>query len=191
MDVKQIIMEDQDQQVLLNLARQSIKAELEKKSPEIHPKEISPTLTQKQASFVTLTAEQKLRGCIGHLDPIQELYKDVTENARAAAFQDPRFMPLTLEEFKRIAIEISVLSKSETLEYDSLSSLIKHLAENKPGVVLKQGIRKATFLPQVWGEVKGAREFLTHLSIKAGLAPDEWTRDAEIETYTVEKISEE
>lgn len=183
-------MKKKDKSVLLNLARESIGSELEKKQLQINPVSISKPLKQKQGSFVTLTMDQKLRGCIGHIMAIQKLYQDVIENAHAAAFEDPRFMPLTMREFEKIDVEISVLGRSTKLEYDSPPSLIKHLEENKPGVILKQGIRTATFLPQVWEEIQDPEKFLCHLSLKAGLDPYEWTRGVDIETYTAEKITE-
>ncbi|MBU1987823.1 MAG: AmmeMemoRadiSam system protein A [Patescibacteria group bacterium] len=182
-------MKNKDKLNLLNLAREAIKSKLENKKFEVDTIKISNALKQKRATFVTLKNNGKLCGCIGHLVPVQSLCDDVLENACAAAFLDHRFAPLTKNEFDKIDIEISVLNPSKKLEYSSLHSLIKNLEKNKPGVILKHNRRIATFLPQVWNELPSAEQFLSHLCLKAGLDYDEWTREVEIETYTVEKIS--
>ncbi|MBU0722365.1 AmmeMemoRadiSam system protein A [Patescibacteria group bacterium] len=182
-------MENKDKLNLLNLAREAIKSKLENSIFKVDTTKISNALKQKRGTFVTLKNNGKLRGCIGHLVAAQALCDDVIENARAAAFLDPRFAPLTKSEFEKIDIEISVLSSSKKLKYESLHSLIKNLKRNKPGVILKHNGRMATFLPQVWNELPNAKQFLSNLCLKAGLDPDEWTREVEIETYTVEKIS--
>lgn len=182
-------MESKDKKILLNLAREAIRSELENQKLAINKAEISCALKQKQGAFVTLKIDGQLRGCIGHLAPVQPLFKDVIENARAAAFLDPRFMPLTKNEFEKTAIEISVLSTSKKLEYESLPSLIENLEKSKPGVILKHDGKMATFLPQVWNELPKAEQFLSHLCLKAGLDHNQWKKKVEIEIYTVEKIS--
>lgn len=182
-------MESEDKLILLSLAHEAIKSKLENRGLEFDAAKISSVLKQRRGTFVTLKISGWLRGCIGHLAPVQALYKDVVANARAAAFLDPRFAPLTKSEFEKTAIEISVLSASEKLAYESWRSLIENLEKNKPGVILKQGGRVTTFLPDVWNELPGAKQFLSHLCLKAGLNPDAWTQGPEIETYTIEKIS--
>jgi len=181
-------MKKKEKKILKNLAFEAIKSELENQKLEIDNTEISDALKQRRSAFVTLTIDGQLRGCIGHLAPVQALFRDVIENARAAAFSDPRFTPLTKNEFEKIAIEISILSASKKLVYESVPSLIEYLEKNRPGVILKYGGRRATFLPQVWDELPKAELFLSHLCLKAGLDPNEWRKKVEIETYTVEKI---
>lgn len=181
-------MENKDKLILLNLAREAIQTKLEGKNLEVDNAKISEALKQEHSTFVTLEIDGQLRGCIGHIAPVQALFQDVIENACAAAFEDPRFLPLTKDEFEKTDIEISVLSQSQKLEYASPLSLVQTLEKNKPGVILKKGGYGATFLPQVWDELPKAEEFLSHLCLKAGLDSDEWTRGVEIETYTVEKI---
>ena len=181
-------MEKKDRQFLLWLAREVIRAKLENENLKINDAEISGALKQKSGTFVTLRIGGRLRGCIGHIEPVQEIYKDVAENACSAAFEDPRFSPLTKSGFEKTVMEISLLSESKKFEYKSRDSLIRNLEKNKPGVILKKGGQTATFLPQVWEELPNAEEFLAHLCLKAGLNPEEWNRGIEIETYTVEKI---
>ena len=179
-------------QYLLKLARQAIAYHLEHgKSPEIDTGDLDPLLLEKRGVFVTLTINGALRGCIGHLMPIQPLYLDVIDNAINAAFDDPRFDPLSKNELDAIKIEISVLNLPEKLEYKDAADLLKKLIPLKHGVILKQGFYQATYLPQVWEDLGDKELFLGSLCQKAGLYPDEWkTGHPEIQTYTVDKFEE-
>jgi AmmeMemoRadiSam system protein A len=183
-------MENEEKKYLLNIARAAIKAGLENTNFKADLSQISKELLEKRATFVTLTIHSDLRGCIGHLVPIQELYKDVIENAQAAAFSDPRFRPLLKDELSQIKIEISILGPSKKFTYQSPEKLVQYLEENKPGVTLSKNGYSATFLPQVWEELPDAPHFLDHLCLKAGLDPYEWQRGVEIEIYTVDKFEE-
>ena len=150
-------------------------------------------LKEMKGCFVTLTVHTALRGCIGHLLPIQQLYKDVIENAVNAAFQDPRFPPMVKRELEDVHIEISVLDIPKQLNYKDEKDLIEKLTKTKPGVILKKGFHQSTFLPQVWGDLPEPEEFLSHLCMKAGLPPFEWKKSIEsiiFEVYGVEKFGE-
>lgn len=175
---------------LLKLAHDSIKAGLTGTEYNFSEQElVSDKLKTKSACFVTLTIDGELRGCIGHLIPVQELYKDVIENAQAAAFSDPRFPALSEDEFERIEIEISVLSTPKTLEYKSPAELLGYLRNNKPGLIISKGYAQATFLPSVWDEINSPEEFLTQLCSKAGLAEDEWKKGKlQVKSYEAVKI---
>ncbi len=176
-----------EKKFILSLARRSIETYLKtERILEIDPAEVSEELKEERACFVTLTINGQLRGCIGHLLPIQELYQDVIENAVAAAFQDPRFPPLTAEEWPRVKIEISILSIPRPLSFSSSEDLLKKLRPNVDGVIIKQGRRQATFLPQVWENMPSSQEFLEHLCLKAGLSDDCWKeKGIEVEVYEV------
>ena len=137
-----------------------------------------------KSSFVTLTINNELRGCIGSLLPRQELYKDVQENAVNASFHDPRFPGLKESELKNIKIEVSVLSEPKKLEYKNEKDLLNKLFKDM-GIILKKGYNSATFLPQVWEQLKNPVDFLEHLSQKAGLNKDAW-KTADIYFYTVD-----
>lgn len=148
-------------------------------------------LQEKKGVFATLHKNGRLRGCIGTIEPVSILKEAVCENARAAAFRDSRFAPLTAEEFPEIDIEVSVLTTPRPLDYEGPSDLISRLVPGKDGVVLKKGFRKATFLPQVWEQLPTAREFLSQLCMKAGLAADAWEiTPLEISTYRVQCFRE-
>lgn len=179
----------EEKKYLISLAKKSIEAGLN--GDDFNVSENSPAnekLMEKKSCFVTLTEKGNLRGCIGNILPVQELWKDVAENARAAAFRDPRFLPLTRREFKNLDLEISVLSLPCKFNYDSIEELTDYLRKNKPGVIIKKNGQSATFLPQVWEEIGAPEEFLSHLCLKAGLADDEWIRGMEVEVYEAEKI---
>jgi len=172
---------------LLNLARQAIETELRKEKLII--KKVPAEFKKKKACFVTLTQDGKLRGCIGHLIPVQALYRDVIENARAAAFMDYRFDSVTDNELPQIKIEISILDQPKKYRYSCPKNLLKFLSENKPGVILKKGINRATYLPQVWKELKNPEKFMNSLSQKANLPFDEWKKMTSVDIYSVSTIT--
>jgi hypothetical protein len=179
-----------EKEVIISLASDSIKTKFSGEDLKIDESKLPAILKEKRACFVTLTLDGELRGCIGHLLPTQELYLDIIENARAAAFDDPRFSPLTLAEFKKTMIEVSILDIPRNLPYKTVAELVSYLAANKPGVIIKQGGFTATFLPQVWEDLETPEEFLTQLCTKAGLESDEWKKGKlRIEIYNAEKKS--
>jgi len=178
----------QEQTVMLNLARISIASVFQKKDPVLP--DIPMSLRHKRACFVTLTKNNVLRGCIGHILPVQKLWKDITENARAAAFYDPRFSPLQKDEFSEIRIEISILTLPKAFSYQNTKDLLLFLGTNHPGVIVSKGARRAVFLPQVWEDLADPKEFLSHLCIKANLDPHAWLHGVVIEYFSVEKITD-
>ena len=172
---------------LLKLARSAIESELSNEKLEVN-KEIKKKYSEKGASFVTLTEHKILRGCVGSLYPHQELYKDVIENAKHAAFDDYRFPQLKKNELSEIKIEVSVLSVPKRLEFKNEKELLKKINKNM-GIVLKRGFNSATFLPQVWEELPEKIDFLESLCVKAGIGKDLW-KSSEIYFYRVEKLKE-
>ncbi|MBT3705024.1 AmmeMemoRadiSam system protein A [Candidatus Peregrinibacteria bacterium] len=154
-------------------------------------------LNERRGVFVTLELDGRLRGCIGDTSGTLPLILGIRENSVSAAFKDPRFDPLTASEFHDVEIEVSVLSVPVPLEYSGSSDLLEKLRVGD-GVVLSSGFAKATYLPQVWGDLRAElddgiskeglkRKFLDSLCSKAGLVPDEWEKGlVEIETYRAE-----
>ncbi|MBW8370565.1 MAG: AmmeMemoRadiSam system protein B [Thiobacillus sp.] len=147
-------------------------------------------LQEPGASFVTLTRQGELRGCIGTLEAHRSLEIDVRENAVAAAFRDPRFMPLTREEFEEIRVEVSLLSPTEPIEVKGEAAALATLRPNIDGVVFEYGHYRSTFLPQVWEQLPEPAEFLAHLKRKAGLSMDFWSEQVRLSRYTVSKWKE-
>jgi AmmeMemoRadiSam system protein B/AmmeMemoRadiSam system protein A len=172
--------------VLVGLARAAI-AERFGGAPAVTPPGVA---AGPAATFVTLTLDGRLRGCIGSLTALRDLADDVRHNARAAAFQDPRFPPLTADEFARIRIEVSLLSPPETIAFRDEAELIDGLKPGEDGLVLEWQGRRATFLPQVWEALPDPREFLAQLKLKAGLARDFQAVDLRVSRYTVRKWKE-
>jgi AmmeMemoRadiSam system protein A len=148
-------------------------------------------LRAERGSFVTLTRNQALRGCIGNVLPDGPLWRSVMRNAQAAALRDYRFPPVQAAELDDLAIEISVLSATRTLAFASPEELLAKLRPDVDGVVLRIGAGLATFLPQVWERMPDKVRFLDSLARKAGGAPGDWRKpDASVLTYEVECFSE-
>lgn len=177
-------------EVVLNIAYNSIKNCLSS-SYEFDVDaliESYPQLNEKQATFVTLNLNGNLRGCIGSLVATRPLIEDVMHNAKAAAFNDPRFAPLSLDEFEHIDIEVSLLSTPTLLEYHDIKDLKSKIKIGQDGVVLKYKNRQATFLPQVWEQLPSFELFFEHLCLKAGLEESCLMKQPEIYIYSVRKI---
>jgi AmmeMemoRadiSam system protein B/AmmeMemoRadiSam system protein A len=172
---------------LLKLARSEIGSKLGHRIP---PPAHAGWLDEPGASFVTLTRLGELRGCIGTLEAHRPLGVDVRENAVAAAFRDPRFMPLSREEFDDIRVEVSLLSPSEPLLVASEDDALARLRPGVDGVVFEYGHTRSTFLPQVWEQLPEPSEFLAHLKRKAGLPTDFWADQVRLSRYTVSKWKE-
>ncbi|MBT4540382.1 AmmeMemoRadiSam system protein A [Candidatus Woesearchaeota archaeon] len=186
----------EEKQFLLQLARKAIEHYLDSGSvltiEDIENQSKLPeSLTEEKGSFVTLTVHSALRGCIGHLLPVQALYKDVIDNALHAAFEDPRFPAMVKKELEDVTIEISVLDVPQKLDYKDENDLLNQLSKTKPGVIIKKGVQQATYLPQVWDDLPDVQEFLSSLCMKAGLNPKEWKSGIDIEVYGVDKFTEE
>lgn len=149
-----------------------------------------PALHEAAATFVTLTQHGDLRGCIGSLEAWRPLFKDVQENAIAAAFRDPRFTPLTQQELAITRVEVSLLTTPETLNFSSEADALSQLRPKIDGLIFSAGPRRSTFLPQVWEQLAEPRDFLAHLKQKAGLPAKYWGTDVRLERYTVKKWKE-
>lgn len=143
------------------------------------------------ATFVTLTQGGQLRGCIGSLEAHRPLVDDLERNARAAAFDAPRFPPLAEDELDRTRVEVSILSKPEPMHFATEADALAQLRPGVDGIILEAGWQRATFLPQVWEQLPRPAEFLAHLKRKAGLPVDYWSEDVRLQRYTVEKYKED
>ena len=181
-----------EKQLLLKLARQSIELAVRHQLlPVLTLDDYSSTLHEPGAVFVTLTEEGELRGCIGALEPYQPLIEDVREHAVAAALEDYRFPPVRPEEVKQLEIEISRLTLPQPLEYQTGQDLVKKLHPEVDGVILRDGMRRATFLPQVWEKIPDPADFLSQLCLKMGAPHDLWQRKKlQVFIYQVEDFHE-
>jgi AmmeMemoRadiSam system protein A len=172
---------------LLAIARGAIAAALGEVGPSC---ESAAWLEEKGASFVTLMQRGQLRGCVGSLSAERALRRDVERNARAAAFRDPRFAPLSHSEYSETLIEVSLLSPLEPIAFESESHALAQLRPGVDGLVLESGRRRSTFLPQVWEQLPEPLAFLAQLKHKAGLPPGFWVPDLKLSRYTVSKWRE-
>ena len=172
---------------LLVRARNAIAAEF---GEPPQPEPGHPGLQAPGASFVTLTQHGELRGCIGSLEAWRPLEQDVRANAKAAAFRDPRFMPLRLEELAGTRVEVSLLTAATPLNFASEDEAVTQLRPHIDGVILECGMHRGTFLPQVWESLPEPRLFMAHLKQKAGLPPTFWSGEVKLSRYEVQKWKE-
>lgn len=149
-----------------------------------------PELQEPGATFVTLMLRGDLRGCIGSLAATRPLAEDVMENARNAAFHDPRFPPLSPAEWADTSIEVSLLSPPEALHFKDEADAQAQLRPGVDGVVFTARGRRSTFLPQVWEQLPDPMDFMARLKMKAGLPPDHWGPEVRLERYQVRKWKE-
>ncbi|MDA3907504.1 MAG: AmmeMemoRadiSam system protein A [Sulfurimonas sp.] len=150
-----------------------------------------PFLAKDGAAFVTLKYDNNLRGCIGSIISHRRLIDDVVHNAISAGFSDPRFSALGENELSHLNLEVSVLSEPVILEYDDYEDLLRKVQPNIDGLILKHDRYQGTFLPQVWEQLPTTKEFLEHLSMKAGANPSIYSEHPTIYRYGVEHIEEE
>lgn len=167
---------DESRRYLLELVRRSISQKLEGGDfPRTPPKD--PDLLEPVGAFVTLKNSGVLRGCIGRMESERPLWETVAMMARAAAFEDPRFQPVTSEELGALSVEISILTPFTRLENPDALVVGKH------GLLIEKGFNRGVLLPQVavdhgWS----AKEFLENVCYKASLPPDAW-RDPEAKLF--------
>ena len=182
----------EEKQTLLELARQALEDSVRgQKLAQLDLHALPPLLQEQGASFVTLTIHGNLRGCVGALEPYQPLAEDVREHAIAAALQDYRFPNVRPEELPQIDIEVSRLTPPAPLKYTTPDDLLSKLRPGIDGVVLRDGARRATFLPQVWEKLPDPADFLGSLCYKMGAAPDLWRqKHLDVLTYQVEEFHE-
>lgn len=182
-------MTGNDGRILVSLARAAIGREFGLEQAVVGAD--AAWLRAPGATFVTLLDRAgDLRGCIGTLDAFRPLAEDVAANAVAAAFRDPRFKPLTRDEFAATRVEVSLLSPAENLRFDDEAGALAQLRPGVDGVILQYGHHHSTFLPQVWDQLPDRSEFVAHLKHKAGLPPDFWNSEVKLARYTVSKWRE-
>lgn len=167
---------------VLKVAKVSIIASINQE--EFIPHKIPAVLTQFGASFVTLKLNGELRGCIGSVYPTKPLILDIIDNAKNAAFQDPRFEPLTVEELEGLEISVSILSAIERIDFKDERDLLSKIHPH--GVILVERDKRAVYLPVVWEQLPDKEIFLNSLKEKAGLPPNYFSKT--IEAYKFDAI---
>ncbi len=188
MDQVDLLTPEQGQE-LVRLARQTLEQHIGRARPA--PVPADPRLEEQGATFVTLTAEGALRGCIGTAASHSSLAEDVRENAIRAATMDPRFPPLTAADLGRVQIEVSVLTPPQVLECPP-DERPEHIRPGVDGLLLTSGFCRGLLLPQVWEKIPNPAEFLEILCQKAGLPAKAWRRpEVELRTFQVQAFHEE
>ena len=175
---------------LLPIPRAAITAAVDQAHPARQADETAAWLHELHASFVTLTQQGQLRGCIGSLEARRPLLADVKANAVAAALQDPRFKPLAATELIHTEIEVSLLSPLQAMAFESESHALDQLQPGVHGLVLEFERYRSTFLPQVWEQLPSATEFMAQLKRKAGLPANFWAPGLRLQRYTVSQWKE-
>lgn len=177
------------QAYLLELAKDSIRHGLRHGKPlPVDLAGLAPELAEKRATFVTLHKHGQLRGCIGMLAAVRPLAEDIARNAYAAAFEDPRFPPVSQAELDEIDIHLSLLTPAEPMQFASEADLLRQLQPGVDGLILAEGSQRGTFLPSVWEQLPQPLDFLRHLKRKAGLPMDYWSDSVQVARYRTEMI---
>ncbi len=178
-------MEKAEIKELINLARLSIEKRLEGKKVEVK-EEIKRKYSEEKGVFITLLTypEERLRGCIGFPRPVYPLWRAVIVAAREAAFTDPRFSPLSREEYKNIIVEISILTQPKLLEVKDPREYLEAIKIGRDGLIVEFGPFSGLLLPQVpLEEGWNVERFLDYCCLKAGLPPRSWL-DRRVKVYT-------
>jgi AmmeMemoRadiSam system protein A len=163
---------------LLRLAHASIESAI--RAQEIAFEAPTPHLAEKRGAFTTLYVRGELRGCVGYVFPVSPLYRTIAETARAAAFEDVRFPPLTAEELPELEVHLSVLSVLQPIRAEEVQV-------GRHGLLVSLDARRGLLLPQVPVEHGWDREtFLEQTCRKAGLPLDAWRHGATLEAFTAE-----
>lgn len=129
--------------------------------------------------FVTLSRHPSgdLRGCIGIPEPVMPLREALEEAARSAC-HDPRFPPLSAEETGEVTVEVTLLTEPEDVTCPR-SELPQHIVIGRDGLILSYRGYRGLLLPQVASEYRWTpEEFLSHLSLKAGLSRSTWKNES-------------
>ena len=182
-------LSDADQTALLQVACASIQHGLHQGQPlAVNLNDYAESLHPWRATFVTLEIGGQLRGCIGTLIAYQPLVQDVAAHGYAAAFEDPRFPALRVDEFAHLELHISVLSPPELLRFASEEELLAQLRPGVDGLILRIDHHRATFLPAVWEKLPDPAMFLSQLKLKAGLPLNFWSPELRAERYITESF---
>jgi uncharacterized protein (TIGR00296 family) len=169
------MLSEDEGKFLIKIAREAIETFIKEQKKIDVPENTPDTLKENMGAFVTLNKEGLLRGCIGYPEPIAPLINAVIDVAISAAFNDPRFSPVTLSELDDLEIEVSILTKPELIEVNQPEEYMDNIKVGVDGLIIERGPYKGLLLPQValeWGW--NVEEFLYNTCVKAGLTADCW-----------------
>ncbi len=172
---------------ILSLSKKAISSRFTEEKTTIS---YDAVFAQKGACFVTIQKEGGLRGCIGSIVAHRSLLEDLFYNAQAAAFNDPRFVPVSAEEVPQIKLAISLLSHPKEIEFSDEYDLIEKIQKDKDGIIIQDKGKRAVYLPSVWEEIQDKRAFLNSLKMKAGFSPDYFSQTFKAFRFSVNYIKE-
>lgn len=160
-------------QILIRIARRAINQIL--KPHDVEKMHVYDFLEEKRGVFVTLYKKGKLRGCIGYPQPVMKLGDAIIDAAKAAAFEDPRFKPVILDELDDIELEISVLTVPELIEVSDSDEYLSLIHIGEDGLIIRGDYGSGLLLPQVFVKYGcNVNDALEMLCQKAGLSPGDW-----------------
>jgi len=175
--------------IILETARNSIEHGLQHQyAMEVPHQDIPDLLLNPGACFVTLEIAGQLRGCIGSIEAYRPLIDDISANAYASAFSDPRFNPVSEQELQQLDIHVSILTPATAMEFKDEQDLIAQIQPGIDGLIIEDQGRRGTFLPSVWESLPDVESFLKHLKLKAGLPEDYWSDSLTVHRYGTEMI---
>lgn len=178
---------------VIDVCKKSIQSRFEQE--KVLLSKIPAVFEESGACFVTLEkkldGEKQLRGCIGSVIAHRPLIEDLVQNAQNSAFSDPRFSPLTEDEFDDLLIDVSLLSSPEKMEFENEADLLSQIRQNIDGIIIKDRANQAVYLPSVWEQLPEKELFLNSLKIKAGLNPHHFSSTFEAYRFTTEYIKSE
>lgn len=166
-------------QYLVGIAKEAVSTYLETGEIIPVPDDCPEELKEKLGVFVTLNEDNQLRGCIGYPEPVESAVQATINVAISAATQDPRFHPVTLEEYPKLIFEVTVLTKPELIAVERPEQYLEEIEIGKDGLIIEKGFSRGLLLPQVAPENNmDVEEFLAHTCMKAGISADSWLDDS-------------
>ncbi len=168
---------------LVGIAKEAVLNYLENGEVIPIPEDCPEELKEKLGVFVTLNKNNQLRGCIGYPEPVESAIQATINVAIAAATEDPRFLPVTLQEYPKLTFEVTVLTKPELIAVEKPEQYLEEIEIGKDGLIIEKGFSKGLLLPQVATENNmDIEDFLAHTCMKAGISADSWL-DASCDVY--------
>jgi uncharacterized protein (TIGR00296 family) len=179
-----MVLKKNDGEYLLKIARKAISEYINNHTHISIPENCPEYLKEKLGVFCTINENSQLRGCIGYPEPVKPLIEALIDVAISAATADPRFPVINKEELNKIDLEITVLTKPELIIVNDNSEYPEHVSLGEDGLIVKRNFNSGLLLPQVPLEFNmNKNEFLSHTCLKAGLYPDVWKEDPNIQIY--------
>lgn len=169
------MISDEAGEFLVNLSKENIKYYLEHNEEMEKPADYPEELDEHLGVFVTLNKDYRLRGCIGYPEPIKPLIDATMDVSLSAAFNDPRFNPVSEVEYEKLDFEVTVLTKPEMIIVADAKQYFDEIEIGRDGLIIQKGFAKGLLLPQVAVENKFTiEEFLENTCMKAGISSDSW-----------------